>query len=348
MDAEPNILDYHDGFAEHRHVTSALLYERRSGREVVVTIAIPTFRRLALLKQALASAAAQHTDVQFEILIVDNDHESDGLETIEHLRTLDTPDLRYYRNEENVGMFGNWNRCLTLAAGEWITILNDDDLLHPTFLGECLRSIRANSAIQLIGTGADQLDERQSSTSVSNLRQFMRKLNLANWKPDVVRQLRSVDYFLNSPHHGSLGILMLAAQAREIGGYSPLLFPSADLAFLVRYQRRYSAYYRAKRLVTYRISVNESLKPTVVEGWVAQGLALRVALMPQIPLPRKLLELYSRLMAAEVVLLCKDYFSINFPIDNLRARYDLPTGPIYVPFRLLRIVIRTLSMIRRL
>lgn len=346
MDAELDILAYHDGFADHLGVTTTSLFERRSGQRIVVTIAIPTYSRPQLLKQAIDSAAAQTTRAAIEILIVDNDPQTDGAEIIEHLKNVQCDDVRYVRNSENVGMFGNWNRCLLLAEGEWVTILNDDDLLHPSFLEECLQVIALNPDIRLLGTGSAVLDERRAGGPM-NIRRLMRVINIARWKPDGLKRMRSVDYFLNSPHHGSLGILMRTALSRELGGYSPSLFPSADLVFLVRYQQRHSAFYFSKVLATYRIAVNESLKPTVVQGWVSQGLRLRSSLMPSIPLPQPLLQLYSRLMAAEVLLICKDYFSINFSVKDMRTSYALPSGLVFVKFRVLRIVIRLLSLAQR-
>ena len=34
--------------------------------------------------------------------------------------------MKYYKNEKNIGMYGNWNRCIELSNGEYLTILNDD------------------------------------------------------------------------------------------------------------------------------------------------------------------------------------------------------------------------------
>jgi glycosyltransferase len=346
VDAEFDILAYHNGFAHHPDVTSTPLFERRSGQRIAITIAIPTYGRPQFLKQAIDSAAAQTTSAGVEILIVDNDPQTDGAEIIKYLKNVKYDDVRYVRNSENVGMFGNWNRCLLLAEGEWVTILNDDDLLHPSFLEECLQVISLNPEIRLLGTGSAVLDERRAGGPM-NIRRLMRMINVARWKPNALKRMRSVDYFLNSPHHGSLGILMRTALARELGGYSPSLFPSADLIFLVRYQQRHGAFYHSKVLATYRIAVNESLKPTVVEGWVTQGLMLRASLMMRIPLSQTLLRAYSRLMAAEVILICKDYFSIKFSEKELRIAYNLPSGSTFVQFRILRIVIRLLSLAQR-
>ena len=44
--------------------------------------------------------------------------------------------ISYYKNKENLGMFGNWNRCLELARGEWVCILHSDDKIMPNYIEE--------------------------------------------------------------------------------------------------------------------------------------------------------------------------------------------------------------------
>ena len=48
--------------------------------------------------------------------------------------------LRYVRNEKNLGMAANWNRCLDLARAPLATLLHADDELLP---GYCARMVRA-------------------------------------------------------------------------------------------------------------------------------------------------------------------------------------------------------------
>lgn len=343
MDAEADILAYRDGFAQHSHVASTLLHERKSGHAVVITIAIPTYRRLALLKQALASAAAQRTDVSFEILVVDNDHESDGRETIEHLHTLDTPDLRYFHNEQNIGMFGNWNRCLTLARGEWITILNDDDLLDSDFISESLSKIGKEPSIRLLASHVRTLDERSLPPQAVNLRRLTKGRLLRRGPPDAVRPISAMDYFLGNPHQGSLGILLQTRLGRELGGYSPDLFPSADYVFLVRYLLAHGSHLQENVLASYRILVNESLKPSVVRGWVVHGLKIREELMRWVGLRESILRLYSRLVAADAVFSCRDHFGIGFDFESLLRQFSLPRRFVFMRTRMLRLWIRMVA-----
>ena len=49
--------------------------------------------------------------------------------------------IRYRKLEKNLGISGNTNACLEMAAGDYIGLLDHDDLLHPAALYEVMRAI---------------------------------------------------------------------------------------------------------------------------------------------------------------------------------------------------------------
>jgi glycosyltransferase involved in cell wall biosynthesis len=69
--------------------------------------------------------------VDFEIVISDNCSTDD---TADVIAACADPRIRYYRNETNIGPFPNMNRLLTLARGEYVCIVHDDDVYDPDFL----------------------------------------------------------------------------------------------------------------------------------------------------------------------------------------------------------------------
>lgn len=90
-----------------------------------ISICIPTYNRADLLKRALISVSKQ-TVKPYEVVVVDNCSEDDTEAVVKKFK-----DVIYYRNERNLGFVGNWNRCIELAKGEFITILHSDDLISP-------------------------------------------------------------------------------------------------------------------------------------------------------------------------------------------------------------------------
>lgn len=73
-----------------------------------VTIAIPTYNRASLLKEAIQSVLNQ-TYKDFELLICDNTS-TDNTEGV--VSTFSDPRIKYHKNKNNIGMMNNWNKCV--------------------------------------------------------------------------------------------------------------------------------------------------------------------------------------------------------------------------------------------
>jgi glycosyltransferase involved in cell wall biosynthesis len=98
------------------------------------SIVIPVFERRELIAAAVHSALAQEVD-SLEVVVVDNCSQ-DG--TWEVLQGIADPRLRCLRNDSNVGLFGNFNRCAAEARGDYVLFLCSDDRLEPGFLAQAL------------------------------------------------------------------------------------------------------------------------------------------------------------------------------------------------------------------
>jgi glycosyltransferase involved in cell wall biosynthesis len=92
-----------------------------------VSILVPAYNAEPYVETAIRSVVAQ-TFEDWELVAVD-DASSDR--TLEILRSFAGPRVRIERNERNLGMTGNWNRCLSLARGELVLKLDADDALRP-------------------------------------------------------------------------------------------------------------------------------------------------------------------------------------------------------------------------
>ena len=111
-------------------IPSILIKEGEAPEGAKYTIAIPTYKRANLLKEAIESCLIQKTTTPFAIIVVDNNPERE-CETEQLLREYNPiPNLSYYKNTENVGMTGNWNKLFELAQTDFVVMLHDDDLLY--------------------------------------------------------------------------------------------------------------------------------------------------------------------------------------------------------------------------
>jgi hypothetical protein len=62
--------------------------------------------------------------------------------------------LRFERNERNLGLFGNFNRCIELARGSLIHILHSDDTIPPGFTSACVDFFLAHPDVAMTFTSA--------------------------------------------------------------------------------------------------------------------------------------------------------------------------------------------------
>lgn len=246
-------------FERYTHVKSELIFDTCPNLKPTISIMIPTFKRPHLIKDAIDSAFNQKTDVTFEVVVVDNDADC---EFENELKTLISSysnfNIRYYRNEENIGMFGNWNRCIELARATRMTILNDDDLLHPDFIAKTYDKAE-KSAISV------------GHTCFSEMTDF----HWENNNKSESKTLTLSDFFLGNPVPGSLGLLMFKEQAICLGGYNPKLWPTSDYDFSYRYSKLFAIKKVSSKLAAYRWQDNESLKVSTLEGFLSNDIDMR-------------------------------------------------------------------------
>ena len=97
--------------------------------EPLISVYIPTYNRLELLKRAVQSVQNQ-TYKNFQIIILD-DNSSDGTQDfLVGLAKVDSR-IRYFFKDKNSGACVSRNIAINLAQGELITGLDDDDYFLP-------------------------------------------------------------------------------------------------------------------------------------------------------------------------------------------------------------------------
>ncbi len=94
-----------------------------------VSFLIPSKNRLSLLRQAVSSIIDQD-EKEIEIIVVDNA----SVETYQsYVRELNDSRLVYCRQLRPVSVTENWQQALSMATGDYILMLGDDDALAPGF-----------------------------------------------------------------------------------------------------------------------------------------------------------------------------------------------------------------------
>ncbi len=116
-----------------------------------LTIAIPTIGRLALFREALASALSQTVPVD---VVASDNGSSDGTQA--YLATL-TPagNLRIFRHDATMPVQDHGAFILSQIRTDWVVFLSDDDKLEPGFSAAILGAIARRPEVALVYTGCD-------------------------------------------------------------------------------------------------------------------------------------------------------------------------------------------------
>ncbi|MGV3617650.1 MAG: glycosyltransferase family 2 protein [Fimbriimonas sp.] len=117
-----------------------------------VTVLLTCYNHIRYLPEALEGVRKQ-TFRDFEIIAID-DGSKDG--TREWL--AQQADIRCVFNEENLGTYETLNVGLRLAQGEFVAILNDDDVWLPEKLARQVALLDANPQVGLVHTGGHFID----------------------------------------------------------------------------------------------------------------------------------------------------------------------------------------------
>lgn len=93
---------------------------------------IPVYNRTDHLKQCIESVLAAGVPAnRMQIAVVDDSTANPKVEA--EVRAIGGDRVEFHHNATNLGMAGNWNRCIALARGSLVHILHDDDYVSPGF-----------------------------------------------------------------------------------------------------------------------------------------------------------------------------------------------------------------------
>jgi len=99
--------------------------------EILLSICIPTYNRSEILNGNLSRIHNQikGKNLPIEIIVSDN-CSADNTADIVQAHISEGMPINYIRNNENLGMDGNFAQCYRRASGKYILVLGDDDYLR--------------------------------------------------------------------------------------------------------------------------------------------------------------------------------------------------------------------------
>jgi len=208
----------------HKHVDADKMMQKK------VSVCIPSYNAARFIGKTIQSVLDSEYR-NFEIIISD-DASTD--ETAKIIESLHDSRIRFYQNKRNEGPVRNWNRAITKAVGEYVSLLNHDDLYSPFWLTFAVRHLEKNPHIGWVATAFCIIDATGKS---------LQRISHFRMTGEIPKEVA----FLEMAKLDGLGPGFVARRKilEEVGYYDEDAGPSADNDLYLRLAARYPLYYCA-------------------------------------------------------------------------------------------------------
>lgn len=298
-----------DNFYIYRDIPSILI-KGNINRKPKVSICVPTYNRVETLKQTIESCLHQENFDDYVIIICDNNPLRND-ETEKYISQLNSDKIIYYKNSQNLGMYGNLNRLYELSLSEFTVCIHDDDMLYPHFLDLCYNIISKDKSIDILYPKKRPWLESEVSYPTENL-----NINTEVYKMDLI------DFSDGNPCPPT-GMISRTNSILSIGGYEYNTWPSNDYYFNVKaIHQNLNIYFYSQELYIYRWACNASLKNTTILGFMSVDPPLKRWLVKEMGYTNFIFKLYMNSYSLFWVTFFRKYYP-NDPIENVDTSVKL-------------------------
>ncbi len=205
-----------------------------------ITICITTYNRVSYLERLLKSISEQ-TFTDYDIMITDNSETSIVKDFVATYK--DKLPITYHKNVPAVGMAENWNICQSMAKGEWLKMIHDDDwLATPDALAQFYAATTQGK--RFIYSARNQVNESDGKV-----------IPVPTLSKSHVEQILKNPYLLLADNYfGPPSVLMVHSSVKDL--YEAHLKWYVDVEYYISMLKKEPATYIPAHLVN--ISYNES------------------------------------------------------------------------------------------
>ncbi|RQO79795.1 hypothetical protein DBR40_02230 [Pedobacter sp. KBW01] len=203
-----------------------------------ITVFMAAYNQADFIKHSINSILIQSFP-DFELIVVDDGSTDD---TVSIAKSFNDERIRLIQNESNKGLIYTRNLLLTLAKGEYIAILDADDIAYPNRLELQYKYLLANPDVVLCGGHAAIINEHSEKTGTKLMVPIDNTVDLF---------MLFGNPFVNSTTMFKTNVFI------ELGGYQNYTI-SEDFDLFIRMAEKYQVANLDETLVDYRIHSNNT------------------------------------------------------------------------------------------
>lgn len=235
--------------------------------EPLISICIPTYNGSQYIEKCIESCLAQSYR-NIEIIVCD-DCSSDSLLNVLNPYLKKDCRITFYQNEKNLGLVGNWNKCMNYASGEYIKWLFQDDWMDVNAIEEFVEI--ANKGYDFIVSKrnfilnelATDEDKMYYSKKVKTLENYFNQDEIGCYFPtSKIKDIVVSNIALNFIAEPSL-IFFKRTLIKEVGLYDHLFHQICDLEYNMRLASKVGVYVLNKPLCHFAIHAQSTTNSNV-------------------------------------------------------------------------------------
>ena len=237
------------------------------------SVVIPLYNHERYVLEAVESVLAQ-TEADFELIIVD-DGSTDGSK--DHLKELTDPRIRHF-SQKNSGAHAAINRGIELAQGQWVAVLNSDDVFHPDRLKVARECLDKDPSIGAFFSSYDFIDgdsalvrraeEIQEHWADPERSMSEEAYKLLTEQEEIILKLLGGNYL-----HSTSNLIVRRKALDSVGPFSAYRYVH-DYDFFLRLAARETIAFEARVLLQYRLHEENTLKEDAAQSVYETGLVL--------------------------------------------------------------------------
>lgn len=177
----------------------------------LVSVCIPAYNNARYISRTIESVLNQ-TYRNIEVVVVD-DCSKDN--TVEIVRSIKDSRVRLICNEKNLGMTGNWNKCIRESKGKYVKLLPGDDFIYEDCIERSLAVLKKHKEVSLVVVGSHLVDNDDKIIG-----------KYAHWpKAGIIKggRIAKKSVMLNNFFGNPVCALFRRADFDKTGGFDPVI-----------------------------------------------------------------------------------------------------------------------------
>lgn len=131
--------------------------EHHFAQEPLISVAVPIYRTPEIFLREMIESVLNQTYAKLELCLADGSGEDDAAGAVIREYVVKDPRVRYQKLSDNLGIAGNTNAAVNMAEGEYVALLDHDDLLEEHALFEIVRWINTHPETDMVYTDEDKV-----------------------------------------------------------------------------------------------------------------------------------------------------------------------------------------------